>query len=246
MIEIKNITKIYGNNYKVVDDLSLIIPTGTVFGFLGPNGAGKTTTIKIAVGLNKPSSGSVAIGGQSPLSATTRENMGFMPEEPRFYDELTGLELLHFASKLFKKNIKLGSSTSNLEVELPSLEIILKDVGIYEARHEKIKYYSKGMKQRLGFAQALVNDPNYIFLDEPLEGLDPIGRREMKAMLEELKKQGKTIFFNSHILADVEAICDQIGIIHKGKLVYSGPVKEFRGEKTLEQQFVETIKQLGT
>ncbi|MDP3696482.1 MAG: ABC transporter ATP-binding protein [Candidatus Taylorbacteria bacterium] len=251
MIEIKNITKIYGKNNKVVDDLSLIIPTGTVFGFLGPNGAGKTTTIKITVGLNKPSGGSVAIGGQSPLSAPTRENIGFMPEEPRFYDELTGLELLHFASRLFKKsfpktNTELGSSTSKLEVELPSLETILKDVGIYDARNEKIKYYSKGMKQRLGFAQALVNDPNYIFLDEPLEGLDPIGRREMKAMLEELKKQGKTIFFNSHILADVEAICDQIGIIHKGKLVYSGPVKEFRGEKTLEQQFVETIKQLGT
>lgn len=234
MIEIRSLIKIYGNN-KVVDNLSLVIPTGTVFGFLGPNGAGKTTTIKIAVGLNKPSSGSVAIGGQSPLSTSTRENTGFMPEDPRFYDELTGLELLHFASRLFKKSFHEPDTR---------LETLLKNVDIYDARNKKIKTYSKGMKQRLGFAQAIVNNPDYIFLDEPLEGLDPIGRLEMKSMLEELKKKGKTIFFNSHILADVEVICDQIGIIHQGKLVYSGPVKEFRGEKTLEQQFVDTIKQL--
>lgn len=235
MIEMINLTKIYGDN-KVVDDLSLTISDGTVFGFLGPNGAGKTTTIKITVGLNKPSSGSVMIGGQSPLSAPTRENIGFMPEEPRFYNELTGLELLHFASRLFKKSFHLTDT---------ELEIILRDVGIYDARNEKVKNYSKGMKQRLGFAQAIVNEPDYIFLDEPLEGLDPIGRQEMKAMLEELKKKGKTIFFNSHILADVEAICDQIGIIHKGKLVYSGAVKEFTKEKSLEERFVETIRNFG-
>ena len=236
MIEIRNLTKIYGKNNKVVDDLSLVISTGTVFGFLGPNGAGKTTTIKILVGLNKPSSGSVVIGGRSPFSPSTREDIGFMPEEPRFYDELTGLELLHFASRLFKKSFHEQDDR---------LETILKDVGIHDARNKKIRTYSKGMKQRLGFAQALVNNPDHIFLDEPLEGLDPIGRQEMKAMLEELKKKGKTIFFNSHILADVEAICDQIGIIHKGKLVYSGPVKDFQKEKSLEKQFVETIKQLG-
>lgn len=232
MIEIKNLIKIYGDN-KVVDDLSLNISTGTVFGFLGPNGAGKTTTIKMLAGLNRPDTGTIIIDGKSPLLTSTRENIGFMPEEPRFYDELTGLELLHFASRLFKKSFHEPDA---------KLETILKDVGIYDARNEKIKNYSKGMKQRLGFAQAIVNDPDYIFLDEPLEGLDPIGRLEIKSMLEELKKKGKTIFFNSHILADVEAICDQIGIIHKGKLVYSGPVKEFTKEKSLEERFVETIK----
>lgn len=237
MIEVKNITKIYGKNSRAVDDLSLTIPDGKVFGFLGPNGAGKTTTIKIIVGLNKPSSGSVTIDGQSPLLTSTRENIGFMPEEPRFYDELTGIEFLRFASNLFKKSFRESDA---------DLEIILKTTGIYGPKDKKIRTYSKGMKQRLGFAQTLVNDPKYIFLDEPLEGLDPIGRQEMKIILGELKKKGKTIFFNSHILADVEAICDQIGIIHKGKLVYSGPVTEFRKDKTLEEQFVETIKKLET
>ena len=237
MIEIKNLTKIYNKNHKVVDNLSLVIPTGSVFGFLGPNGAGKTTTIKIIVGLNKPSGGIVAIKSKSPLLTSTRENIGFMPEEPRFYDELTGKEFLRFASSLFKKSFHKQNK---------DIEEILRKVGIYEAKDKKIKNYSKGMKQRLGFAQAIVNDPDYIFLDEPLEGLDPIGRKEMKVMLEELKDQGKTIFFNSHILADVEIVCDQIGIIHKGKLVYSGPVKNFQKEKSLEEQFVETIKSLGT
>lgn len=236
MIEIKNLTKIYNKRYKVVDNLSLVIPDGTVFGFLGPNGVGKTTTIKIIVGLNKPSDGTVTIGGKSPLLTSARENIGFMPEEPRFYDELTGMEFLRFASKLFKKSF---------HKQTEDLEETLRKVGIYEARNKKIKNYSKGMKQRLGFAQATINDPDYIFLDEPLEGLDPIGRKEMKVMLDQLKGQGKTIFFNSHILADVEAICDQIGVIHKGKLVYSGPVKEFAKEKSLEEQFVETIKKLG-
>lgn len=236
MIEIKNLTKIYSSGHKVVDNLSLTIPDGTVFGFLGPNGAGKTTTIKMIVGLNKPNSGMVAIGGKSPLLTSTRENIGFMPEEPRFYDELTGLEFLRFASNLFKKSF---------HKQTKDLEGTLRQVGIYEARDKKIKNYSKGMKQRLGFAQATINNPDYIFLDEPLEGLDPIGRKEMKVMLEQLKSQGKTIFFNSHILADVEAMCDQIGVIHKGKLVYSGPVKEFTKDKSLEEQFVETIKSLG-
>lgn len=235
MIEIKGLTKIY-NKKMVVHDLSLTIPDGTVFGFLGPNGAGKTTTIKILVGLNKPTGGTVTIGGQSPLSTPTRENIGFMPEDPRFYDELTGLEFIRFASSLFKKSS--GKPDKDFEE-------IFRRVNIYEARNKKIKNYSKGMKQRLGFAQAIVNDPDYIFLDEPLEGLDPIGRKEMKVMMEQLKGKGKTIFFNSHILADVEAICDRIGIIHKGKLVYAGPVKEFSKEKSLEEQFVEKIKSLG-
>ena len=121
--------------------------------------------------------------------------------------------------------------------------MILKKTGIYEAGDKRIRDYSKGMKQRLGFGQALVNDPEYIFLDEPLDGLDPIGRIEMKTILEELKKEGKTIFFNSHILSDVENICDQIGIINKGHLVYSGPVNEFKKDLSLEEQFVKTIKQ---
>lgn len=231
MIEIKNLSKTY-NDQRVVDDLSLVVPKGSIFGFLGPNGAGKTTTMKILVGINGPDSGSIMINNGSPLDPKTRQEIGFMPEEPHFYGQLTGLEFLKFTNSLFE----------NKPRPISELELILKKTGIYEARDKKIKNYSKGMKQRLGFGQALVNNPAYIFLDEPLEGLDPIGRMEIKAMLEELKKEGKTIFFNSHILSDVENICDQIGIIHKGCLIYSGSVNEFKKDLPLEEQFVKTIR----
>ncbi len=234
MIEIKNLTKTYGKQ-KVVDDLSLVIPKGSVFGFLGPNGAGKTTTIKIAVGINNPDSGSISIDGRSPYLSSTREGIGFMPEEPRFYDQLTGIEFMRFAADIFPKVHKKT---------IKELEETMKKIGIYDARNKKIRTYSKGMKQRLGFAQALVNDPEYIFLDEPLEGLDPIGRLEIKSVLHELKNSGKTVFFNSHILSDVENICDQIGIINKGQLIYSGSTDGFRKGLPLEEQFVKTIKSL--
>lgn len=233
MIEIKNLSKTY-NNQAVVDGLSLVIPGGSIFGFLGPNGAGKTTTIKMLVGINRPDSGSIMIRGESPLDPRSHEKIGFMPEEPHFYDQLTGFEFLEFANSLFE-----GKPRPTIE-----LEAILKRTGIYDARNKKIKNYSKGMKQRLGFGQALINNPEYIFLDEPLDGLDPIGRMEIKTILEELKKEGRTIFFNSHILSDVETICDQIGVIHKGLLIYSGPVEEFKGDLSLEEKFVKTIKEL--
>src|SRR3989344_4283001 len=231
MIEIKSISKTY-DDQKVVDNLSLSVPRSTVFGFLGPNGAGKTTTVKIVVGINKPDSGSVSINGQSPTSHVARKEIGFMPEEPHFYDQLTGLEFIEFANKLFGDGGSPGKD----------LKDILGRVGIYDARNKKIRTYSKGMKQRLGFAQALVNNPKYIFLDEPLDGLDPVGRLEIKTILQNLKEEGKTIFFNSHILSDVESICDNIGIIHRGKLIYSGSISQFRNGLSLEEKFVETIK----
>lgn len=236
MIQIKNVSKTYDGINNVVDDISLTIETGSVFGFLGPNGAGKTTTIKMLGGINKPDNGQITIDGKSPLLPSTRENIGFMPEEPHFYDQLTGLEFLKFSSRLFRK------SRNKSQAELKEM---LKMVGLGQAQSNKIKTYSKGMKQRLGFAQAIINDPDYIFLDEPLEGLDPIGRREIKVILDRLKGRGKTIFFNSHILADVETICDQIGVINKGKLVYSGSVRDFKGNMTLEDKFVETIKSVN-
>lgn len=233
MIEINNISKTYDGVNNVVDGLSLNVPTGSVFGFLGPNGAGKTTTIKMLVGLSKPDQGRIFLGGKSPFLSSTREKISFMPEEPHFYDQLTGLEFTQFSNELF--------TTKN---NILDLEEILKKTGIYEARYKKIKTYSKGMKQRLGFAQALINNPDYVFLDEPLEGLDPIGRKELKIAIQDLKNEGKTVFFNSHILADMETICDQIGIIHRGQLIYSGPVNEFKQGRSLEEQFVETIKNI--
>ncbi|OGY99844.1 MAG: hypothetical protein A2945_02520 [Candidatus Liptonbacteria bacterium RIFCSPLOWO2_01_FULL_52_25] len=230
MIEVQNLTKSYGGRV-VVDDLSLTVTTGSVFGFLGQNGSGKTTTIKMMVGISVPDGGSVRIGGKDSSDLSMREHIGFMPEAPYFYDRLTGLEFLEFCGKLFRKHRSEHAYSE-----------ILKQVGIYDARNRPINTYSKGMKQRLGFAQALVNDPNYIFLDEPLDGLDPLGRREIKNMIVDLKKRGKTIFFNSHILYDTEEICDEIGVIHEGRLLYVGGVKEFCKGQPLEKRFVATVE----
>ena len=230
MIEVKHLKKFYGER-AVVDDLSLTIKKGTVFGFLGQNGAGKTTTIKMMVGIANPDEGSIMIGGKHSSDISMRENIGFMPEAPYFYDRLTGLEFLEFCGALFEAH-----KTKNEYLE------ILKKVGIYDARDRAINTYSKGMKQRLGFAQTMVNDPDYIFLDEPLDGLDPLGRREIKKMILELKSRGKTIFFNSHILYDTEEICDEIGVIHDGRLLYSGGVKEFCKGEPLEKRFVALVE----
>ncbi len=230
MIEVRHLKKSYGKRV-VVDDLTFTVRKGGVFGFLGQNGAGKTTTIKMLVGISNPDQGTITIGGKDSSDLSMRENIGFMPEAPYFYDRLTGLEFLSFCGELFAKH----KSRSEYEE-------VLKRLGIYDARDRAINTYSKGMKQRLGFAQVLVNDPDYVFLDEPLDGLDPLGRREIKGIILGLKKRGKTVFFNSHILYDTEEICDEIGVIHEGKLLYSGPVKKFCDGWPLEKRFVETIE----
>ena len=229
MLKIKNLTKEYWGT-KVVDNLSLEIKEGVMFGFLGPNGAGKTTTMKVILGLTEASKGSIKIDDIDSKAIKIKERIGYMPEDPYFYDHLTALEFMNFMASLFKNTQSKDENS-----------MLLKEVGLEKTADKKIGNFSKGMKQRLGLAQALVNDPEYIFLDEPLDGLDPIGRREFKQILLNLKKKGKTIFFNSHILSDVEEICDQIGIINKGKLVYSGSVKQFRGNKSLEDAFVDKL-----
>ncbi|MCI0557554.1 MAG: ABC transporter ATP-binding protein [Nitrososphaera sp.] len=231
MIEIKDLTKsFYGR--KVVDGISLTIKRGTIFGFLGPNGAGKTTTMKMIVGLERPDSGTVCIGGASPAEFSTRERIGFMPESPYFYDHLTGLEFLQFCADLFHPM----SHTVDQYIH------ILKKVGLFEAKDYMINTYSKGMKQRLAFASAIVNDPDYLFLDEPLDGLDPIGRRELKKIITSLNQEGKTIFFNSHILFDTEELCDEIGILDHGSILYAGPIGRFTEGRSLEERFVERIE----
>lgn len=234
MIEISGITKKFGKQ-KAVDGLTLKIGAKSVFGFLGPNGAGKTTTMKMIVGLAKPDVGTIKIGGRPSSDPEAREDIGFMPENPYFYDYLTGFEFLRFCGRLFKK-----SYDKTKEEYLD----ILKKVNLYEARDKLVRTYSKGMKQRLGFAQAIINDQEYIFLDEPLDGLDPLGRREIKNIIKTLQTEGRTVFFNSHILSDVEDLCDEIGIIYAGKLIYSGPVRDFTKGRTLEEQFISTIQSL--
>ena len=180
------------------------------------------------VSLSKLDRGSININNKEMNSYKNHQNIGFMPEDPYFYNHLTAKEFLQFMKQLFSK--------SNVNIDN-----ILKQVGLEKSTRKKIEQFSKGMKQRLGLAQAIINDPQYLFLDEPLDGLDPIGRREFKKILLDLKKKGKTIFFNSHILSDVEEICDQIGIINKGELVYTGPVSKFKGKKSLEDAFVEKL-----
>jgi len=235
-IRIHNLSKEYfttAGSVFAVRDLSLSVARGSVFGFLGPNGAGKTTTMKMLVGLERATSGEISINGGNPSSIAVRRNIGFMPEAPAFYLYLTGREFLQFICDIF-------------DVVSPSTQIesVLKEVDLLGRENRQIRTYSKGMLQRLGLAQALLNDPQILFLDEPLDGLDPLGRAEIKSIFLGLKKRGKTIFLNSHILADVAEMCDMVGIIDQGKLIVCDTPKEITGNhRDLEDAFVHIIKE---
>lgn len=231
MVQFSGLTKTYKKR-NVVDDFTLSVDV-PIFGFLGQNGAGKTTVMKMAVGLLAPTKGGVTIDGIPAGDERSKRKMGYMPETPYFYERMTGMEFMKFCDELDGKR---GAGRMARYGEL------LKRVGIYEARDAEIRTYSKGMRQRLGFAQALVNDPEYLFLDEPLDGLDPIGRREMKEVMLLLKHEGRKIFLNTHILYDVEEVCDEVGVINAGKLLYAGPVKDFTKGKPLEERFVEVVE----
>lgn len=231
MVAFSHLTKTYEKR-NVVDDFSLTVDV-PIFGFLGQNGAGKTTIMKMILGLLAPTRGTIAIDGIPSASPEAKKKIGFMPETPYFYERMTGIEFLGFCDELD------GGSRRTRKHHYESL---LKKVGIASAKDLEIRTYSKGMRQRLGFAQALVNDPEYLFLDEPLDGLDPVGRREMKAVMGVLKKEGKKVFLNTHILYDVEEICDEVGVIHQGKLLYAGSVKAFCAGKSLEERFTETVE----
>ncbi len=234
MVEFSHLTKTYKKR-NVVDDFSLVVDV-PIFGFLGQNGAGKTTIMKMIVGLLAPTKGTITIDGKSAGDQAARKKIGYMPETPYFYEGMTWLEFMRFCDELD------GTAGKGRNAHYES---ILKKVGIHGAREAQIRTYSKGMRQRLGFAQALVNDPEYLFLDEPLDGLDPIGRREMKEVMRELKKERRKIFLNTHILYDVEEICDAVGVIHEGKLLYAGPVKSFTAGKHLEERFMEIVEAQG-
>ncbi len=220
-------------NVSAVHELSLSIQNGSVFGFLGPNGAGKTTTMKMLVGLILPTGGEIFIAGGNPSQIATRRLIGFMPESPSFYGYLSGREFLEFVSDIFGIEEKKKQER---------IEIVLREVDLIGREDRQIRTYSKGMLQRLGLAQALINDPEILFLDEPLDGLDPLGRAEIKKIFFELKKRGKTIFFNSHILADVAELCDSVGIIDKGILIECDtPSALSKGYRDLEDAFVHII-----
>ena len=197
--------------------LNLAVEEGEVFGFLGPNGAGKTTTLKLLMGLVLPTGGTARILGKSINEAEVKAQIGFLPEQPYFYDYLTAKELLEYYARL--SGVEPKERTGKIDA-------MLERVGLKESAHVQWRKFSKGMLQRVGLAQAILHDPKVVFLDEPMSGLDPTGRREVRDLMEELKQQGKTVFFSTHILSDAEALCDRVAVIHRGELRGIGRVAE--------------------
>ena len=229
VIEINDLTKVFEVGFlkkKMVcalDHLSLVVNRGEIFGFLGPNGAGKTTTLKLLMRLLYPTAGSVNILGNPIDHLETHAFIGYLPENPYFYDYLTGRELLEYSAHLFCIPKALARSRTN---DLLAL------VGIDNDRADRqLRKYSKGMLQRIGIAQALINEPQIVFLDEPMSGLDPIGRREVRDLMLTLRTLNKTVFFSSHILSDVETLCDRAAILNRGKLLKCGTIKELTGNE---------------
>jgi ABC-2 type transport system ATP-binding protein len=203
--------------FAAVRDLSLHLARGEVFGLLGPNGAGKTTTIKMILGLTRPSSGVIRIGGRDPADPASRQRLGYLPENPCFYDHLSALEYLELTGDLF------GLATP---IARRRADVLLERMGLAAHARKPLRKYSKGMTQRLGLAQALLNEPTLLILDEPMSGLDPIGRAEVKQLLREERARGTTILMSSHVLAETESICDRVGILNAGRLLDVGPVPQ--------------------
>lgn len=202
---------------RALDALSFDIPAGGVFGLLGPNGAGKSTTLKLLVDLLRPTSGSAELLGRPAGDAATRQRLGFLPENPTFYDHLSAEELLTYFAGLF------GFTGAERRRRATA---VLDRVGLAADRRRPIRQYSKGMVQRVGLAQALVNDPELVILDEPMSGLDPVGRRDVRGMIADLGRDGRTVLFSSHILSDAEDLCERVAILAKGQLVLKGHVSD--------------------
>ncbi len=220
VIDVKALSKQYRAGVRrkkvnAVSEATFDVRRGEVFGFVGPNGAGKTTTIRVLMGLVRASGGAATLFGKPIPSRETRARLGFLPEAPYFYDYLTARELCDLVGRLF------GMDAAARKERAATL---LDKVGLGAASDRPMKKYSKGMLQRAGLAQALMNDPELVVLDEPMSGLDPIGRKEVRDLIHELRDAGKTIFFSTHILSDVEAICDRAAIIVGGKVLDVGPI----------------------
>jgi ABC-2 type transport system ATP-binding protein len=205
---------------------SLTVYKGETFGLLGPNGAGKTTLLKLLLGINRPTSGKGFLLGKPLGDLSVKQRIGYLPENPYLYDYLTGWEFLQLASGIFQipQNIQ--------HKRIPEL-LELVQLSRYDAQHKQMRRYSKGMLQRVGMAQALINDPEVVFLDEPMSGLDPIGRYQMREIILSLKASGKTIFFNSHILSEVELLCDRVAILAQGELICCGSLNELLGTSNI-------------
>jgi ABC-2 type transport system ATP-binding protein len=232
IIEIRDLCKtvsvgFWARKVEILRGITFSVNEGDVFGLLGPNGAGKTTTLKVLLGLMKATSGDVRLG------VSGLADLGYLPENPYFYDYLSGAEFLRLAAQL--------CGVEGVESEA-RVEALLNDVGLSDAADIHLGKYSKGMLQRIGIAQALVNDPQLVLLDEPMTGLDPVGRVEVKAIIQHLRERGKTVLFNSHILADVAELCTRIAIMKAGVVIWEGHVEEaLAGASDLEQFFMQRV-----
>lgn len=242
-LQIRGLTKEFrlglrGRRVLVLDRLDLEVEQGEVFGFLGHNGAGKTTTLKLLMGLLVPTAGTALILGRPIEDVAVRQRVGFLPESPYFYEYLTAEEFLTFYGQLFG----LGGAPLARKVDE-----LLEMVSMVDARRLPLGKFSKGMLQRIGLAQALINDPQLVILDEPMSGLDPIGRRDVRDIILRLREDGKTVFFSTHILPDVEMICDRVGILVRGRLRAVGAVHELVGAASVTsvEVVVEGVAEAG-
>jgi ABC-2 type transport system ATP-binding protein len=223
VVRVRDVTKDFRTGLglrrrRVLHGISLSVRQGEIFGFVGPNGAGKTTTLKILMGLIRASSGEASILGHPVTETEFRRHVGFLPESPYFYEYLTAREILHFYARL---------SGVPRALRRRRVDELLLRVKLDHAADARLRTFSKGMLQRVGIAQALVHDPSVIFLDEPMSGIDPIGRKEIRDLILELRRDGKTVFMNTHILPDVEMVCDRVAILVAGVIRWEGRIEEF-------------------
>ncbi len=222
-IVVEDLKKVFKANWPgrppitALSGLSFTVNQGEIFGFVGPNGAGKTTTMKILLGLMSPTSGRVEVLGMTAGAVNVRQQIGFLPESPYFYDYLTAEEFLRFYGRL------AGMAERELSRQVAQM---IELVGLAEARSRQLRKFSKGMLQRVGLAQALIHNPRLVILDEPMSGLDPVGRKQLRDLILSLRDQGKTVFFSTHIIPDVEMICDRVAIVLQGKLLALGRVDD--------------------
>jgi len=234
VVEVRNVRKRYrARDPWAVDGVSFTVEPGHAFGLLGPNGAGKSTIVKMLTGLTRPDSGTLAVFGGSPLNAGTRARIGFAPEDPDFPKYLRAGEVLDYFGRL------LGLAAAERWKRIPE---VLKWCSLDgERRH--VRQYSKGMKQRLGLAQAILGSPDLLILDEPTADLDPVGRRDVRALINGLKERGTTILLNSHLLSEVERVCDTVAIMSRGRILKQGPMEQLVPEgKSLEEVFMQAVE----
>ncbi|MEJ7848542.1 MAG: ABC transporter ATP-binding protein [Pyrinomonadaceae bacterium] len=240
IVEISNLTKDYETGFwhkkkvRALDDLTLNVKSGQIFGFLGGNGAGKTTTIKILMSLLFASSGTAKILGREISDSNMHSSIGYCPENPYFYDYLTARELMNYFGELF------GIDAAKRKEKTA---VLLAGVGLAEKDWDKqLRKFSKGMLQRVGLAQSLINDPEIVFMDEPMSGLDPMGRREIRELIAGLRDKGTTVFMSTHILSDVEALCDEVAILRNGKLAATGNLEDLLAREGEHQSFEVNVK----